>query len=297
MATVTGMTASAINSALDALVESGEFDVSGELILTLRGGGTVNAGSPSLTIPDSSTTVKGIVELATSAETETGTDTVRAITPASLAAALVALVPANLPDSSATVKGKVELATDAEAVTGTDTVRAITPANLSAVLSALTSSLITPKPLGVVARRTRTSNSSATTSATGLGVIKLSFACTSGRLYRIRSNVLKFTSTAGDEVAARVFSTIATGTPSDPTTSDTEVCTVPRTITNSGRYEDITVDDFIVAGTTGTCKVTLFVARLSGSGNAAIHATGVNMKFWVEDGGVPSADAGSGADA
>ena len=36
-------------------------------------------------VPDSSTTVKGIVELATSAETLTGTDAVRAVTPAGLA--------------------------------------------------------------------------------------------------------------------------------------------------------------------------------------------------------------------
>jgi hypothetical protein len=38
--------------------------------------------------PDASTTVKGIVELATNAETQTGTDTVRATTPAGVAAAI-----------------------------------------------------------------------------------------------------------------------------------------------------------------------------------------------------------------
>lgn len=44
-------------------------------------------GSFASTPPDATTTVKGIVELATSAETITGTDTVRAITPAGGAAA------------------------------------------------------------------------------------------------------------------------------------------------------------------------------------------------------------------
>lgn len=73
--------------------------------------------------PDSSTTVKGIVELATSAETITGSDAVRAVTPAGLAAKV----------ASATASGIVELATDAETITGTDTTRALTPANLQAM--------------------------------------------------------------------------------------------------------------------------------------------------------------------
>lgn len=49
-----------------------------------------SAGAP----PDASATVKGIVELATTAETTTGTDTTRAVTPAGVAAALSALVAA-----------------------------------------------------------------------------------------------------------------------------------------------------------------------------------------------------------
>lgn len=72
-----------------------------------------------------STTVSGQVELATSAETQTGTDAVRAVTPAGLAATT----------STATRAGVVELATDAEAVTGTDTARAVTPANVRAVMN------------------------------------------------------------------------------------------------------------------------------------------------------------------
>jgi len=46
-----------------------------------------------LTISDASTTVKGKVELATDAETITGTDTVRAVTPAALKAVTDALPP------------------------------------------------------------------------------------------------------------------------------------------------------------------------------------------------------------
>lgn len=47
-----------------------------------------SAGSP----PDATTTVKGIVELATDTETTTGTDTVRAITPSNLAASWTARI-------------------------------------------------------------------------------------------------------------------------------------------------------------------------------------------------------------
>lgn len=47
-------------------------------------------GGSSAVVPDASTTVKGKVELATSAETITGSDTARAVTPAGLAAALAA---------------------------------------------------------------------------------------------------------------------------------------------------------------------------------------------------------------
>ncbi|RWO34730.1 MAG: hypothetical protein EOS10_00035 [Mesorhizobium sp.] len=64
-------------------------------------------------IPDASETVKGIVELATDAEAQTGTDTARAITAANLQAVT----------ATETRKGVAELATAAEVTTGTDTAR------------------------------------------------------------------------------------------------------------------------------------------------------------------------------
>jgi hypothetical protein len=72
-------------------------------------------------------TSAGVVELATNAEAITGTDSTRAVTPASLHAKT----------ASATVIGLVELATDAEALTGTDTARALTPANANATYSGI----------------------------------------------------------------------------------------------------------------------------------------------------------------
>lgn len=92
----------------------------------------VQAGSSGAP-PDASTTVKGIVELATDAETATGTDAVRAVTPAGLASLGLGTPP---PDASATVKGIVELATPTETTTGTDTTRAVTPEGFATALAA-----------------------------------------------------------------------------------------------------------------------------------------------------------------
>jgi hypothetical protein len=132
MATVTVRTAAFVDARLDEDIVDGAFDLSGHLILTTRGGTDIDAGSPSFVVPDASDTVKGIVELATTAETSAGSDAVRAVTPAGLAGAISTVVP----DSSTTVKGKVELATSTETTTGTDTVRAVTPAGLNAALVA-----------------------------------------------------------------------------------------------------------------------------------------------------------------
>lgn len=121
----------------------------------------------------SSETVAGKVELATAAETATGTDTTRAIHPAgakatyqplsanltSLAgvasttygraflgladqAALMALIPA----ATELASGKVELATSAETTTGTDTTRATHPAGVAAAISAAINGLIDTAP-------------------------------------------------------------------------------------------------------------------------------------------------------
>lgn len=73
-------------------------------------------------LPTSSDAVAGIVELATNAEVQTGTDTTRAVTPFGLSSRA----------ATTTMTGLVELATSAEAQAGSDAIRAITPATLSA---------------------------------------------------------------------------------------------------------------------------------------------------------------------
>jgi hypothetical protein len=81
-------------------------------------------------LPAASLTASGIVELATTAETTTGSDATRATTPAGVAAAIAAF-----PDASETVKGKVELATTAEAAAGSDTSRAVTAAGVASAIA------------------------------------------------------------------------------------------------------------------------------------------------------------------
>lgn len=133
MATVESMTLDRLLTLEADTVIGGHIDGSGDLILEQHDGSTINAGSAVAAVPDATETVKGKVELATTAEATTGTDTTRVVTPAGLAAAVGSLVPA----ASTTVAGKVELATDAETATGTDATRAVTPAALRALLSAM----------------------------------------------------------------------------------------------------------------------------------------------------------------
>jgi len=129
-----------------------------------------------ITVPDAdvdltkvraaTTSLDGVVELATTAETTTGTDTTRAVTPDGLKDGYqgstnvttlgsittgewrgTAIDQAYLsgqsgtntgdePDASTSVKGIVELATTGEADTGTDTSRAVTPAGLKSHVDA-----------------------------------------------------------------------------------------------------------------------------------------------------------------
>lgn len=140
MATVQSMNLARLLALEADTVIGGHIDGSGHLILEQHDTTTIDAGSALAAIPDASDTVKGKVELATDAETIAGVDTVRAVTPAGLAAGVGSLVPS----ASTTVQGKVELATSAETTTGTDTVRAVTPAGLKAAIDSLLSTIIYP---------------------------------------------------------------------------------------------------------------------------------------------------------
>lgn len=84
MATVESLTKDRMLAIEAASVVDGEINGSGHLILTRFDGSTIDAGYALVAVPSASTTVSGVVELATSSETSALTDTTRAVTPASL---------------------------------------------------------------------------------------------------------------------------------------------------------------------------------------------------------------------
>lgn len=89
--TVTGLTAERMLAIEAASVVAGAVDNgTGHLILETHDGTFIDAGYVLGTVVDATTTLKGIIEIATDSEVSTGTDTVRAVTPASLALVLAA---------------------------------------------------------------------------------------------------------------------------------------------------------------------------------------------------------------
>lgn len=92
MATVQSMNLARLLALEADTVIGGHIDGSGHLILEQHDETEIDAGAVLGSVPDASETVKGIVELATTAEAITGTDAVRAVTPDGLSAALAAFL-------------------------------------------------------------------------------------------------------------------------------------------------------------------------------------------------------------
>ncbi|MDQ3008701.1 MAG: hypothetical protein M3Q81_03820, partial [bacterium] len=112
----------------------------------------------------------GVIELATQAEVTTGTDTTRAITPATLATRISSITSPSA--ATETAAGIIELATQAEVTTGTDTTRAVTPATLASRITAVTPASASETTAGIVELATQaevttgTDTTRATTPAT-----------------------------------------------------------------------------------------------------------------------------------
>jgi len=123
-ATSSADVSAAITAALATYYSAGGTDVA----IADGGTGASNAAAAFANLKqDATSSATGVVELATDAEAQTGTDTTRALTPANLQAVT----------ATETRKGVVELATTAEAAAGSDTARAVTPAGVAAALAGL----------------------------------------------------------------------------------------------------------------------------------------------------------------
>ena len=272
MATIQGYTKERMDEIIDTTVDGAHVDGFGHLVLDQVGGGEVDVGA--FPAPSASETVEGLVELATDAETLTGTDTDRAITPANLTAKLAAVVVA----ASTTVAGIVELATSAETITGSDTVRAVTPAGLAAKV--------------------------ASTTAQGIVELATSAETITG------SDTDRAVTPAG--LATKVASATAQGIVELATDAETETGTdTTRAITPANLAsirDNIQQDSEVTSGNTGSTSYTatlsagntpqlVFVAPPSGKALALISGYLVNststsftyMGFEVREGGTPGA--------
>ena len=111
-----------------SVLQAGDIKTNNLNILTYLGGEFFLISYKDI---DNATETKlGLVELATQAEVDAGTDTSRVVTPSTLKNS-----PVVVPDASTILKGIVELAIQSEITTGTDNTRAITPLGLRQAMS------------------------------------------------------------------------------------------------------------------------------------------------------------------
>lgn len=114
----------AVYSQATAIITKGAETVAliaADLVITGLPAGSVTVGDVTFDYPQATETVKGVAEIATTAEAQAGTDDERILTPAKLQSVT----------ATETRKGVVELATNAEVQAGTDTARSVTPAGLA----------------------------------------------------------------------------------------------------------------------------------------------------------------------
>jgi hypothetical protein len=114
----------AVYSQAGAIITKGADTVAliaADLVITGVPAGSVTVGDTTFDYPQATEAIKGVAEIATTAEAQAGTDDERFLTPAKLQSVT----------STETRRGVIELATNAEVQTGTDTSRAVTPAGLA----------------------------------------------------------------------------------------------------------------------------------------------------------------------
>lgn len=96
----------------------------------------ITNGTTAIDLPEATTEVKGIIEIATDTEATTGTATNLAVTPKQLKAAMGSVTVA---DASETQKGVVRIATSEEVEAGTATNKVMTVAQVKEMITALMS--------------------------------------------------------------------------------------------------------------------------------------------------------------
>lgn len=112
---------------------AGDIDNGGMYFAVYDGTNFICANAPW----SASATRKGVVELATTAEADTGTDTERAVTPEGLLSSILANAPSPV-DASSIAKGIIEIATDTETQAGVVSTLAVSPKSLASLTASET---------------------------------------------------------------------------------------------------------------------------------------------------------------
>ncbi|HET8716673.1 MAG TPA: hypothetical protein VFM50_02895, partial [Nocardioidaceae bacterium] len=138
-----------------------------------------------------------------------------------------------------------------------------------------------PLPLGVIAQHTRSSNSSATSGSTELGILRIdSVPLYAGRIYRIGTNSLLVDGSIANDVA-RVF--LRANSAGTATTSSTQLAIGQTVVPNVSFPNGIQVSCLYAPASDETLSILLSVGRQTGTGSFVVlgSASGVPMQLSV----------------
>lgn len=154
---------------------------------------------------------------------------------------------------------------------------------------------VSARPLGIVRRYRRTTVSSASTSATLVGVLMTEdLSIVSGRLYRIGYQIHFDSTVADDQCRAELRHTTDGATPTTASAvlvgSGSEAV-----IRTTGTRETRNAETYYAPGVDQTLSLLLAVSRQAGSGNVTAFADASQFvtEIWVEDMGTDPGSSGS----
>ncbi len=214
--------------------ENGALDVAGAIFAS--GVDVRRAATDALT---------GVVELATNAEVQAGSDTVRAITPAGLASRT----------ATDARTGIAELATQAEVNAGTDTSRIVTPATLKSSMA------LRPERIGL-ARTTTPDQTGINTTEVAVTGISVSVTLATAADLQFIVQLSSYSTAAPDVI------TIALKDGSTVVAEWLAPANSSPTITGTRRQQSFT--GVLLAVASGSHTYTLTVRRVAGTGNITV---------------------------
>lgn len=210
-----------------------------DFVLTNADPASVTVGDTNFVLPPATTEMQGIVELATAAEVQAGTDTYRAVTPYALAQRT----------ANTTRKGLMRFATVAESETGTNTDSAVTPAGLMAVADKYL-----PLAGGTMTGQIKSTYASVPISFTNVGSanyrdVEAKRSDTNKRIGALRFNTTSTTNSvsigASDAMDNAPSGVTVTRTLGDGTTAGTVTITVSTTPATTAKDKQIATTEYV----------------------------------------------------